>query len=95
MERMRISTTVDGTRLARARELFAGRDAAMLDQALAALIDEIETAREIAAIRALPYHADPMLDLPVIALADDLPYDGEVPADVLAAVEQRRTRRRS
>ena len=93
MERRRISTTVDGARLTQARALFAGRDAEMLDRALAALIDELETAREIAALEANPYDSDPMLDIPLMPFPDDLPYDGEVPPDVLAIAKQRRAGR--
>lgn len=89
---MRVSTTVDGTRLARARALFAGRDADMLDRALAALIDEIETEREIAALRVHPYEDDPMLDLPLMPLPDELSYDGEVPPHVLELARRRRAR---
>lgn len=93
MPRSRISTTVDGVRLAHARALFAGRDAEMLDRALAALIDEIETAREIAALKENPYDSDPMLNIPLMPFPDDLPYDGEVPPDVIALAEKRRAER--
>jgi hypothetical protein len=74
--------------------LFDGRDAALLDRALAALIDEIETEREIAALEKYPYDADPTLDVPPLEFPDDLPYDGEVPADVLALAESRRAQRK-
>lgn len=93
MERMRVSTTVDGARLAHARSLFGGRDADMLDRALAALIDEIETEREIAALRAHPYEDDPMLDLPLMELPDELSHDGEVPPHVLELAKRRRAQR--
>jgi hypothetical protein len=93
MDRMRISTTVDGHQLTKARALFSGRDAELLDRALGALIDEIETEREIAALRASPYDRDPMLDLPLIPLPSELSYDGEVPPHVLALAIERRARR--
>lgn len=65
----------------------------MLDRALAALIDEIETAREIAALKENPYDSDPMLNIPLMPFPDDLPYDGEVPPDVIALAEKRRAER--
>lgn len=93
MERMRISTTVDGERLAAARALFGRRDAEMLDRALGALIEELETQREIAALRAHPYESDPELNLPLIP-SPDSPYGGAVPPHVLALAERRRAERR-
>jgi hypothetical protein len=93
MDRMRISTTVDGISLTHARALFAGRDAEMLDRALGALIDELETQREITALRAHPYENDPMLDLPLME-SPDAPYDGAVPAHVVALAQKRRAERK-
>ena len=85
MSRVRISTTVDGDRLARGRQLVAGTDSQLLDDALDALI----AAHEREALRRQPYDADP--DLPEIVLdGPDLPYDGEVPEEVLRLAEERR-----
>jgi hypothetical protein len=87
MSRVRISTTVDGERLARGRQLVDGTDRQLLDEALDALI----VAHERAALRAQPYEDDldltgPTFDGPV------LPYDGEIPEDVLRLAEERRGR---
>jgi hypothetical protein len=92
MRRVRISTTVDGSRLARARALAGRPDADLLDRALALFIEAVETERERAALRAQPYDADPDLDLPAPEpdAFDALPYDGDVPADVRRLAARRR-----
>jgi hypothetical protein len=69
----------------------------MLDAALAALIRERLTALEVAALQAQPYTSDPELGFPdpEIDWDKDLPYDGRVPAEVLALARQRRRARTS
>jgi hypothetical protein len=69
----------------------------MLDAALAALIRERLTALEVAALGARPYSADPELGSPdpEIDWEKDLPYDGRIPAEVLALARQRRRARTS
>lgn len=44
----------------------------------------MEAQSEIAAIRAHPYDEDPELTLPAATPPTDLPYDGDVPDDILA-----------
>ncbi|HEY8524986.1 MAG TPA: hypothetical protein VIL48_08495 [Acidimicrobiales bacterium] len=89
MARTRISTTVDGERLARARALVPVPDSELLDRALSALVDQILTDKEIEAITAMPYEDDPDLSWEAPP-GPDLPYDGDIPADVRALAEQRR-----
>ena len=66
----------------------------MLDRALRALIDEIEAHAEVDALRRHPYDRDPELALPAAPLPAELPYDGEVPAQILALARKRRAARR-
>lgn len=89
MSRVRISTTVDATRLDRCRTLVAGRDSDVLDQALAALIDREEGRREIEALEAHPYETDPDLSWSA-PTAPDLDYAGEVPDEVVELARRRR-----
>lgn len=93
MPRTRISTTVDADKLDRARELFGEKDAAIFDKALAALLDAEETRREIEALKRFPYREDPDLYIPLPPATDDLPYEGDVPPEVLALAEARRKAR--
>jgi hypothetical protein len=88
MSRVRISTTVDGDRLERGRRLVDGTDSELLDEALDALI----AAHERIALRAQPYDDDPDLAMPTFD-GPDLPYDGEVPNEVLRLAEERRRAR--
>ncbi len=60
-----------------------------MDRALLALIEEIETASERAALAAQPYDDDPDLNWAAPA-GPVLPYDGDVPPDVRLLAEQRR-----
>jgi hypothetical protein len=79
--RPRISTTVDGDLLERARSLSAAaRDAELFDEALRALI----AAHEDQALADVPYpeFATLPLGVPEGVAIDD--YDGEAPADVVA-----------
>ena len=91
MPRVRISATVDGERLDTAARLSGATGSRLLDQALAALIEQLEAARELAALASHPYEEDPDLawEAPV---GPDLPYEGAVPDDV---VELAKARRRS
>lgn len=92
MSRVRISTTVDARRLARSRELLGVKDSELLDRALAALLEETHRERERAALLRHPYEDDPDLDWNVTD-GPPLPYDGPVPAEVLALAEERRVGR--
>jgi hypothetical protein len=94
MKRSRISTTVDSVKLERARTLARTNDAAMLDRALQALILEIESGEELEALRALPYDRDAELALPAASPASELPYDGDVPTEILEIARRRRSARR-
>lgn len=89
MARMRISTTVDAQRLAAARRLLPGTDSRLLDRALAALVEQLEAERELAALTNHPYEDDPDLAWPAPP-GPDLPYDGDVPADVMRLAQRRR-----
>ena len=90
MTRVRISTTVDGTRLAAARSKLGVPDSVIVDRALAALLDELEAERERQALDAMPYEEDPDLSWGA-PRAPGLAYDGTVPPDVqrLAAARRR------
>jgi len=89
MSRVRISTSVDADRLARARGFGLGRD--LIDAALVALIDREEQRRELAALDRSPYDANPelRLDDPRVDWDQELPYDGGVPADVIELARRR------
>lgn len=89
MSRTRVSTTVDGERLARARELFDGPDSELLDRALELLVRRLDAQRERAALAAAPYEDDDELAWQAPP-GPDLPYDGDVPDDVLALARERR-----
>lgn len=89
MNRVRISTTVDGERLARCRKLAGDGDSRMLDQALDALIDRLEGRREAEALDANPYADDPDL-VWTAPEGPDLPYDGDIPLDVRQLAAKRR-----
>jgi len=87
--RVRISTTVDADNLASARSLVGKQDSEVIDQALRALIHNLEHERELAALRDHPYERDPDLTWEAPA-GPPLPYDAEIPAEVLALAEKRR-----
>jgi hypothetical protein len=93
MSRVRISTTVDRDRLATCRRLLGTNDSKLFDQALAALLEDLEGARERQALVVMPDHegADFASEDPE---PPSLPYEGEVPEDVqrLAAARRRRTK---
>ncbi len=92
MPRVRISTTVDASRLADAQHLLDLPPSRLLDRALAALCREVESEREAAALAAHPYEEDPDLawDAPPGPI---LPYEGEVPPEVLRLARESRRRR--
>ena len=90
MKRVRISTTVDAEQLAACRRLLPESDSRILDRALAALIDELEGARELAVLEAHPYDEDADLGW-TAPEAPDLPYDGDVPPDVVRLAAERRS----
>lgn len=91
MNRARVSTTVDGARLRRARELFGGPDSELLDRALELLVRRLDADRERAAIAAAPYEDDDELAWQPEP-GPDLPYDGEIPSEVRALARERRGR---
>lgn len=73
------------------RRLLGAPDSRILDRALKALIDEVEEVQELAALAAQPYEDDPDVSWAPVPGAD-LPYDGDVPAEVLRMAAQRRRR---
>jgi hypothetical protein len=89
MARVRISTTVDEERLLRVRRFLDVSDSQLLDRALAALLEELETQRELQALDEHPYEDDQDLAWQAPP-GPPLPYDGEIPADVLELARQRR-----
>lgn len=89
MNRVRISTTVDGERLTACRNALGISDSRILDKALALLLDRLEEIREQEALRAMPYHEDTDLAWDV-SVGPGLLYDGEVPEDVRRLAESRR-----
>jgi hypothetical protein len=92
MNRVRISTTVDASALDRARRLLPGPDSRLLDRALAALNRQLEEEWELAALAAHPYEEDPDLAWQAPA-GPDLPYDGDVPLEVIEEARRRRRER--
>lgn len=94
MARVRISTTVDGARLARSRQLLQTSDSQLLDRALAALLQDLEREREREALSRHPYEDDPDLSWRTEP-PPALPYDGAIPTEVLELAEERRRARRA
>ncbi|MGK2958384.1 MAG: hypothetical protein ACSLFB_08310 [Acidimicrobiales bacterium] len=94
MSRIRISTTVDGDRLAHARRLLGLRDSDLFDMALDAVVRDATITQELAALDRFPYTADPELTMPVGPSDQDnaMAYTGEVPPNVRALAKQRRAR---
>ena len=89
MTRVRISTTVDAERWATARRLVDAPGSQVVDRALAALIEQVESEHERAVLSAHPYDADGDLGWQA-ASGPDLPYDGPVPHDVQDMAARRR-----
>lgn len=92
MIRARVSTTVDATALRRARDLLPGPDSRVLDRALLALIHQLEEEAERAALVAHPYEDDGDLAWQAPS-GPDLPYDGDVPEEVIRLARRRRRAR--
>lgn len=92
MARVRISTTVDAQQWAAAQRLVNASNSEIVDRAVALLIEQLEGQRERDVLAALPYEDDADLAWEAPP-GPDLPYGGEVPAEVLRLAEQRRTRR--
>lgn len=93
MSRVRISTTVDGKMLMMCRRMLGVTDSQLMDRALESLARELEERAELAALEAHPYEHDPDLawDAPD---GPDLPYDGEIPQEVLDLAASLRGQRR-
>jgi hypothetical protein len=88
--RVRISTTVDESRLAQARARSGQRDSEMFDAALSALLDQIDREAELHALSLQPYDTSEFG--PSVATAS--PYDGPVPKRVQQLAAKRRVERR-
>lgn len=88
MSRVRISTTVDGDRLERARSLLDLPDSDLIDRALAVLVEGVEADREAEILKRLPYDHDPDLAWRTPP-GPGLPYEGEVPEHVQAMARNR------
>lgn len=95
MARERISTTVDAGRLAEARARSDLRDSELFDRALELVVRQMMIEAEIDALDRFPYELDPDLNMGTAPgdPADELPYDGVVPEQVLRLAEQRRAER--
>jgi hypothetical protein len=93
MARVRISTTVDAGSLNLARSMLGTPDSEVIDEALKALIDKLEGERELAALQKHPYERDRDLTWESPP-GPSLPYDAQVPADVIALAEKRRLKQR-
>ena len=65
-------------------------DGQLVDRALAALIDEVEARQEEAALDEHPYEDDPDLRWEAPP-GPSLPYDGDVPEEVLELARRRRS----
>lgn len=91
MNRVRVSTTIDGDRLSRARELTSVRDSELFDLAIDALLQALIARRETEAIGRFPYHADPELHMGRGAgdADNELDYTGGVPPEVRALAKKR------
>lgn len=89
MSRVRISATVDSERLEMAARLAGETGSRLLDRALAALIEKIETERELAVLASHSYDEDPDLAWEAPP-GPDLPYDGAIPDDVFELAKSRR-----
>lgn len=92
MQRVRISTTVDGGLLRRARHLAGMRDSDLFDKALESVVRELNIERERAALERFPYTADAELLMPEPPgdSQNELAYDGKVPKRVRQLAEKRR-----
>lgn len=68
---------------------MGARTSTVVDRALVALANQLERERELAAIERFPYEGDEDLAWSVPP-GPDLPYDGDVPEDVVRLAESRR-----
>ena len=66
-------------------------DSEIVDRALVVLLDKLEAEQERLALEAMPYDDDPDLSWQAPA-GPSLPYEGDVPADVLRLAASRRRR---
>ena len=85
-----LSTTADQELLALARKLSGQPDDVLIDRALAAFIDRLQTTNERRALAEMPYEDDPDLVMGHAPAMPDLPYDGEVPLHVRHLAARRR-----
>jgi hypothetical protein len=71
--------------------MVPGPDSRVIDRALKALIEQVEAEQELAVLEALPYDEDPDLSWQAPP-GPDLPYDGDIPEEVLQLARERRAR---
>jgi hypothetical protein len=64
----------------------------VIDRALTALLEELEGERELATLAAHPYEVDPEVAWEAPA-GPDLPYESDVPDEVIELARQRRRER--
>jgi len=93
MARVRISTTVDAGQWEQSRKLLGLPASKIVDKALRALLEQLEAQRDLDALEKFPYEQDPDLSWSV-APSESLPYDGDVPAEVLRLAAKRRRSRK-
>ena len=74
------------------RILLGVSDSQLIDRALALLIEHLEREAELAALEQHPYDADPDLAWEAPRGAS-LPYDGDVPTEVIDIAARRRRER--
>lgn len=86
---MRISASVDAQRMDEARHLSGATGSRLFDLALAALVERLQAERETAVLAEHPYDADPEVAWHA-PQGPDLPYDGDIPADVRVLAARRR-----
>lgn len=78
----------------KAREFAGTRDAEMMDRALEAFIERMRAEHELRILAEFPYGDDPNLAMGIAPPMPDLPYDGEIPPDVLELAKRRRAAKR-
>lgn len=72
--------------------MLGATDSQIMDRALETLVKDLEERAEVAALEAHPYEDDPDLAWETPA-GPDLPYDGEVPQEVIELAARLRGRR--
>ena len=98
MNRVRISTTVNGITLEAARKQLGLRDADLFDRALKAVLRESLIAAELVALERHPYESDPELRMPEprrSPLQTDDTANQKVPARVQKLAQRKRALRRA